>query len=329
MSEQHKQWIGIDICSNYLDIAIHPQGKTFRLANDDSGQAELVHRLSSLSVEGIVLEATGGIERAVMSALETAGYQTRRVNPLQIRHFARAAGKLAKTDKIDAEIIAHFGQSLQPPVTLLPDAQTRELQALVTRRQQVVAMVTMEKNHLHSCETWVRQSIEATIAQLEAQLQELETRLAQASTGRPQWQERLAILTSVKGIGPVISQALLVHLPELGQRTAKQIAALVGVAPFNRDSGKFRGQRRIQGGRKELRSLLYMAAMCAVQHNLVFRDHYAQLLQRGKPRKVALVACIRKLLGILNAMLRTHQPWRDPVPPANGLPSASAIVSTN
>ena len=191
MSEQNKQWIGIDVCQDYLDIAIHPEGKTFRLANDAPGQAELVQKLSSLSVEGIVLEATGGIERAVMSALETAGYQTRRVNPLQIRHFARAAGKLAKTDKIDAEMIAHFGQSLQPPVTLLPDAQ------------------------------------------------------------------------------------------------------------------------------------------CAVQHNSVFRDHYAQLLQRGKPRKVALVACIRKLLGILKAMLRTNQPWRDPVPPANGLPSASAIVSTN
>jgi transposase len=315
MSEQHKQWIGIDVCQDYLDIAIHPEGKTFRLANDAPGQAELVQKLSSYQVEGIVLEATGGIERAVMSALEAAGHQTRRVNPLQIRHFARAAGKLAKTDKIDAEMIAHFGQSLKPPVTLLPDAQTRELQALVTRRQQVVAMVTMEKNHLHSCETWVRSSIEATIAQLEAQLVELETRLASASTGRPQWQERLAILTSVKGIGPVISQALLVHLPELGQRTAKQIAALVGVAPFNRDSGKFRGQRRIQGGRKELRSLLYMAAMCAVQHNSVFRDHYAQLLQRGKPRKVALVACIRKLLGILNAMLRNNQPWcEQPVP---------------
>ena len=321
MSEQHKQWIGIDVCQNYLDIAIHPEGKTFRLANDVPGQAELVQRISSLSVEGIVLEATGGIERAVMSALEAAGYQTRRVNPLQIRHFSRAAGKLAKTDKIDAQMIAHFGQSLKPPVTLLPDAQTRELQALVTRRQQVVAMVTMEKNHLHSCETWVRQSIEVTIAQLEAQLKELETRLAQASTQRPQWQERLELLTSVKGIGPVISQALLVHLPELGQRTAKQIAALVGVAPFNRDSGKFRGQRRIQGGRKELRSLLYMAAMCAVQHNSVFRDHYAQLLQRGKPRKVALVACIRKLLGILNAMLRTNQPWLDSVPLVSASPS--------
>jgi transposase len=157
----------------------------------------------------------------------------------------------------------------------------------------------------------------------------LETRLASASTGRPQWPERLAILTSVKGIGPVISQALLVHLPELGQRTAKQIAALVGVAPFNRDRGKFRGQRRIQGGRKELRSLLYLAAMCAVQHHSVFRDHYAQLLQRGKPRKVALVACLRKLLGILNAMLRTNQPWLVSVASPVENPVPLAIASTN
>jgi transposase len=313
--------MGIDVSQDNLDIAIHPQNSTFRVTNDLAGRAELVLKLAAYEIEGIVLEATGGLERAVMSELETAGYKTCRVNPVQIRHFAKAAGKLAKTDRIDAEMIAHFGQSLKPAVTLLPDAQTRELQALVTRRQQVVAMVTMEKNHLHSCETWVRQSIEAVIAQLEAQLKELETRLAQVSTQRPQWQERLAMLTSVKGIGPVISQALLVHLPELGQRTAKQIAALVGVAPFNRDSGKFRGQRRIQGGRKELRSLLYMAAMCAVQHNSVFRDHYAQLLQRGKPRKVALVACIRKLLGILNAMLRDNQPWLDPVPPVVSSPS--------
>jgi transposase len=321
MSETIKQWIGIDVSQDNLDIAIYPQNSTFRVTNDASGRAELVLKLAAYEIEGIVLEATGGLERAVMSELETAGYQPRRVNPVQIRHFAKASGKLAKTDRIDALMIAHFGQSLNPPVTLLPDAQTRELQALVTRRQQVVAMVTMEKNHLHSCETWVRSSIEATIAQLEAQLQELEARLAHVSTQRPQWQERLAILTSVKGIGPVISQALLVQLPELGQRTAKQIAALVGVAPFNHDSGKFRGQRRIQGGRKELRSLLYMAAMCAVQHNSVFRDHYAQLLQRGKPRKVALVACIRKLLGILNAMLRTNQPWLDPVPLVAASPS--------
>jgi transposase len=217
-------------------------------------------------------------------------------------------------------MIAHFGYSLRPPVTLLPDATTRQMQALVARRQQVVAMLTSEKNHLHSCEAWVRDSVTETIAYLETQLDALEARLATLSTQSSQWQEQLALLTSVKGIGPVISQALLVFLPELGQRSPKQIAALVGVAPFNRDSGKLRGQRRIQGGRKELRSLLYMAAMCAVQHNRVFRDRYAQLLQRGKPKKVALVACLRKLLVILNAMLRDRQPWRDP----DSLPALSS-----
>jgi transposase len=209
-------------------------------------------------------------------------------------------------------MIAQFGYSLHPPVTLLPDATTRQMQALVARRQQVVTLLTMEKNHLHSCEAWVRDSVSEIIAYLETQLEALEARLATLSTQSSQWQEQLALLTSVKGIGPVISQALLVFLPELGQRSPKQIAALVGVAPFNRDSGKWRGQRRIQGGRKELRSLLYMAAMCAVPHNQVFRDHYAQLLQRGKPKKVALVACLRKLLVILNAMLRERQPWREP-----------------
>jgi transposase len=317
MSEPIKQWIGIDVSKDHLDIAIHPLENSFRVTRDDAGHSELVHRLSTYGVEGVVLEATGGLERSVMSALESADYPTRRVNPLQIRHFAKAAGKLAKTDRIDAAMIAHFGESLKPPVSLLPDAQTREFQALVTRRQQVVEMLTMEKNHLHSGESWVRESIESVIAQLELELQSLEVRLANVSVQRPQWQERLVLLTSVKGIGPVISQALLVYLPELGQRTAKQIAALVGVAPFNRDSGKFRGQRRIKGGRKELRtlgaklSLLYMAAMGAVQHNPVFRDHYAQLIARGKPRKVALIACIRKLLGMLNAMVRDNQPWRD------------------
>jgi transposase len=318
MSELIKQWIGIDVSQDHLDIAIHPLGNSFRVARDDTGHSELVHQLSAYAVEGVVLEATGGLERSVMAALESAGYPTRRVNPLQIRHFAKAAGKLAKTDRIDAAMIAHFGESLKPPVTLLPDAQTREFQALVTRRQQVVEMLTMEKNHLHSCEPWVRDSIKDVIAQLELGLQALEARLENMSVQQPQWQERLVLLTSVKGIGPVISQALLVYLPELGQRNAKQIAALVGVAPFNRDSGKFRGQRRIKGGRKELRSLLYMGVMCAVQHNPVFRDHYAQLIARGKPRKVALVACIRKLLGMLNAMVRDNQPWRDPNTPDIG-----------
>jgi transposase len=306
-----KQWIGIDISLAHLDVAIHPLNLNFRFTHNETGHAQLVEQISDYEIDGIVLEATGGYERSLMSALESAGYQPSRVNPAQVRYFAKAAGKLAKTDRIDAQMLAHFGESLRPAVTLLPDTITREMQSLVTRRQQVVSLLTMEKNRLHSCEPWVRESIVSTIEHLESQIEALEARLTEVSGQRPEWQERLKILTSVKGVGTVISQALLVYLPELGQRSAKQIAALVGVAPFNRDSGQFRGKRRIQGGRKELRSLLYMGIMSAVQHNPVFRDHYAQLLQRGKHKKVALVACIRKLLGILNAMLRDNQPWQD------------------
>lgn len=314
MTTLEAQWIGIDISKTRLDVAVYPLGVRFSVEHSPSGRSELVQKLAVYAIAGIVLEATGGLERSVMSDLEAAGYKTRRVNPTQVRHFAKSMGKLAKTDPIDAQMIARFGQSRQPEVTLLPDALTREMQALVSRRQQVVEMITMEKNRLGSCEAWASASVHRVIQALNAELETLEARLAQLSTQSAEWQERLAILTSVKGIGVVISQALLVYLPELGQRPAKTIAALVGVAPFNHDSGKFKGQRRIQGGRKDLRSLLYMAALCAVQHNPVFRDYYHQLLKRGKAKKVALVACVRKLLVRLNAMLRDRLPWRDPAP---------------
>ena len=308
------QWIGIDISQTRLDVAVHPLGESFQVTHSSAGHSELVERLARYAIAGIVLEATGGLERSVMAELEAAGYQTRRVNPTHVRHFAKAMSKRAKTDRIDAQMIARFGASAYPAVTLLPDAETRQLQALVNRRQQLVELATMEKNRWHSCESWVRESVAVVIAALEAQIQELDTRLATLSAQRREWQQRLAILTSVKGIGAVTSQALLVHLPELGQRSAKAIAALVGVAPFNQDSGKFKGQRRIQGGRKELRSLLYMATLCAAQHNPLIRNHYQQLLSRGKAKRVALVACLRKLLVILNAMMRDQQPWRDPAP---------------
>jgi transposase len=310
MTIEH-QWVGIDISKTRLDVALHPSGTEFSVPHTESGRAELAQRINPYELSGIVLESTGGLERAVMADLETAGYLTCRVNPLHIRLFARAAGKLAKTDRLDAAMIARFGANLQPAITPLPDDLTRELQALVNRRQHIVEMMTMEKNRLHSCEIWVQDSIKTVIAALESHLAALETRLEQLSQQRPEWQERLALLTSFKGIGPVTSQALLVQLPELGQQSSKTIAALVGVAPFNQDSGQFKGKRRIQGGRKQLRSLLYMATMSAAQYNPVIRDHYQQLLKRGKPTKVALVACMRKLLGILNAMLRHAQPWQD------------------
>lgn len=305
------QWIGIDISKNRLDIAFYPMGQYFQVEHNEIGRGELVKQLTGHAIAGIVLEATGGLEYAVMAALEAAGHQTCRVNPQQVRQFAKAMGKRAKTDPIDAVMIARYGQSRQPEVTLLPDAQTRQMQALVTRRQQVVVLLTTEKNRAHSCQPWAAESIKRVIAALEAELEILEAELAELSTQSADWQERLAILTSVKGIGTVTSQALLVYLPELGHRSGKTIAALVGVAPFNRDSGKHKGKRRIQGGRKDLRSLLYMATMSAVQHNPVFRAHYQQLLKRGKAKRVALVACLRKLIVRLNAMLRDREPWCD------------------
>ncbi|MBW4527743.1 MAG: IS110 family transposase [Phormidium tanganyikae FI6-MK23] len=314
--ETQQQWIGIDISQTRLDVALYPLGVSFSVNQTEGGRAELVSKLTGYAIAGIVLESTGGLERCVMAELEAHGYETRRVNPAQVQHFAKAMGRLAKTDRIDAEMIARFGESRNPEVTRLPEATIRELQALVARRQQVVELITMEKKRLHSCESWVRESVNSVLSALETELKTLEARLAELSAKRPEWQEHLAILTSVKGIGTVISQALLVSLPELGARSGRTIAALVGVAPFNRDSGKLKGQRRIQGGRKELRSLLYMAALCAVQHNPVIRDHYQQLTKRGKAKKVALVACLRKLLVILNAMLRDRQPWRHPAPSA-------------
>jgi transposase len=311
MMKTQEQWIGIDVSKNRLDVAVYPLGKRFRVDHTEAGRAELIQQLAAYAVAGIVLESTGGLERAVMADLEAAQSVTRRVNPFKVRCFAKADGRLAKTDPIDADLLAYFGCKLQPAVTLLPDAATQELQALVTRRQPVVELLTMEKNRLDSCERWIRDSVQQVIDQLETAIEFLNQRLATLSVSQPAWAERLAILTSVKGIGPVTSQALLVYLPELGQRSTKAIAAVVGVAPFNQDSGKSKGQRRIQGGRKALRSLLYMATLSATVHNPVIRAHYQQLLQRGKSKRVALIACLRKLLGILNAMVRDQQPWRE------------------
>jgi transposase len=315
MTEQSQQWSGIDISSTRLDVALYPSGVHFSVEHTEAGRAELVSKLKAYEIAGIVLEATGGLERSVLEALEAGGYQARRVNPTQVRHFAKAMGKLAKTDPIDAAMIARYGYSRQPEVTLLPDKPTQQMQSLVMRRQQLVDALTVEKNRLHSCECWAKSSIEDLIEYLETKIKGLDQELDLLSRTSAPWRERLAILTSVKGIGPVISQALLVFLPELGNRSSKTIAALVGVAPFNQDSGKFKGKRRIRGGRKQLRSLLYMAAMSAARHNPLIRDHYQQLLKRGKAKKVALIACLRKLLVILNAMLRDGKPWRNPTAP--------------
>lgn len=309
MNQQH-QWVGIDVCKAWLDVALHPSQVSFRLSNTMTGQQALVEKLAPLSIAGVVLEATGGLEGAVMGVLQQQGYGVSRVLPNAVRAFAKAKRQLAKTDKLDAQALAEFGAVLTPAPTPPVDAATQALQALVTRRRQVVSLLTIEKNRLASCPESVRASIEQVIALLEAHLRQLEAQIEQQSQQQADWQAQLHLLTSVPGIGKVIGQALLVLLPELGKVSGKTIAALVGVAPFNRDSGRFRGQRHISGGRTDVRCLLYMATLTAVRHNPTIRAHYQQLLQRGKLKKVALIACLRKLLGCLTALMRDRQPWR-------------------
>ena len=306
------QWVGIDVSKKQLDVSLYPSGKGFSLTNNDSGYRTLLFELKPYIIDGIALEATGGLERGVMRALETHGYSSSRVSPDLVRHFAKANGQKAKTDAIDAHMLALFGAKLNPQPTPLPNAIAQELQALVTRRQQVVGLITSEKNRLSSCEQWVTESIETVIGSLEQELKVLEARIEAVAQQQADWQERLSLLTSVCGIGHVTAHALLVYLPELGDRSRQRIAALVGVAPFNDDSGKREGVRHIRGGRKALRSLLYMCVLSARQHNPVIRRYYERLIGKGKQKRVALIACMRKLLCILNAVLRDRQPWQEP-----------------
>ena len=235
------------------------------------------------------------------------------VNPRQVRDFARATGRLAKTDALDAQVLAHFAQAVRPPVRPLRDADTQELLSLTTRRNQVMTMLVGEKNRLGSAIPAVRPRIQAHIAWLEQELADLDQGLRQTLRQSPVWREKDNLLRSVPGVGEQLSVTLLAHLPELGALDRKRIAALVGVAPINRDSGKMRGKRSIWGGRARVRAVLYMAALVGSRYNPVLRDLYQRLLTAGKPKKVALTACMRKLLTILNAMVKSGQPWRSPV----------------
>jgi transposase len=302
-------FVGIDVSKAALDVALRPQGTSWRYANDETGIAELVSRLRPLGPELIVLEATGGLDRLAVAALALAGLPVAVVNPRQVRDCATATGRLAKTDALDAAALAHFAEAIHPQPHPLPDAQSQALAALVERRRQVVSMLTAEKNRLGQALPPVRPKVAAPIVWLEQALNELETDLDQMLQASPVWREREQLLRSVPGVGPVVSRTLLAHLPELGQGSAKHVATLVGLAPLNRDSGAWRGSRAIWGGRAHVRAALYMAALVAVRHNPVLRAFYERLLARGKPKKVALIACMHKLLTILHAVLRTHTPW--------------------
>lgn len=305
-------FIGIDVAKTRLDIAVAPTDEHWSLVYDAPSLASLVARLDAMSPTLIVLEATGGWERLVVDALHDAGLPVAVVNPRQVRDFARAIGRLAKTDRLDAATLAQFAQAVRPSAQTAPDPATRALAALLARRRQVVAMLTAERGRLLLAPTAVQRHLDAHIVWLEAEVRALDAALRGAVEASPQWAEHLRLLQSVPGVGPVLAVTLVAQLPQLGTISAKPLAALVGVAPLNRDSGQRRGKRAVWGGRGAVRAVLYMATLAAIRHNPVIRAQYERLRAAGKARKVAVVACMHKLLTILNAILRTRTPWRVP-----------------
>lgn len=305
---QPRIFVGIDVSKAQLDVALRPDGR-FAVPNDEPGIAQLLTRLKAIPPMLIVLEATGGVELPLTGALAAAGLPVVVVNPRQVRDFAKATGQLAKTDAIDAQVLARFADVIRPEPRPLPDEQTQALAALVTRRQQLIEMLTAEKNRLLSARPAIQKTLRAHITWLERALQQADTDLAETIRQSPVWREKETLLRSVPGIGPVLTTTLLANLPELGTLTHKQIAALVGVAPLNRDSGTLRGRRTVWGGRARVRAALYMAAIVAARFNPVIRTFYQRLCAAGKAKKVALVACMRKLLTIINAMLKHQTPW--------------------
>jgi transposase len=309
-------FIGIDVARDMLELASRPAGEQWQIANDSAGIAALLPRLRALRPTLIVLEATGGLELPLLAAIGSAGLPVVAVNPRQVRDFAKAIGKLAKTDAIDARVLAHFADAVRPPVRPLPDAATQALGALVTRRRQLVEMLTAEENRRKTAPTAIRADIQAHIAWLRKRLKGVDKELSQAVRTSPLWREQEDVLRSVPGIGPVVSVTLLADLPELGTLDRKQITALVGLAPLNRDSGTMRGKRTIWGGRATVRAALYMAALVGSRRNPVLRALYTRLLAAGKTKKVALTACMRKLLTILNALLKHRTKWAPPAPVA-------------
>lgn len=303
-------FVGIDVSKKQLDVAVRPSGATWSAANDEAGIAACVARLTELKPALVVAEATGGLEMALAGALSVAGLPIVIVNPRQVKAFARVIGRMAKTDALDANLLAHYAEVMKPEPRPLPDEESRQLSELMTRRKQLVEMRIAEKNRLAAAGTKVlKQRIMNHLHFLKVELEELDKDLDQRIRESPIWHDKDELLQSVPGVGPAVSRTLLGELPELGQLNGKQIAALVGVAPFNRDSGKMRGKRMIWGGRKRVRSMLYMAAVTAAKHNPVLRRFYVTLRTAGKPAKLALVACVRKLLVILNAMVRDDRHW--------------------
>ena len=318
LMEQEETYVGIDVAKAQVDVAIRPADDRWRVSHDEAGIRQLVSRLKTLEPVMVLLEASGGLELPLVAALAAEAVPVVVVNPRQVRDFAKATGKLAKTDSLDAAVLAHFAEVVRPPVRPLRDAETQALNSLAARRHQVMTMLVSEKNRLSSATVAVRPRIEAHIAWLEGELDDLDEGLRQTLRQSPVWREKDDLLRSVPGVGERLSMTLLAYLPELGTLDRRQVAALVGVAPFNRDSGTLRGKRTVWGGRARVRATLYMGALVASRHNPVIRDFYRRLLAAGKPKKLALTACMRKLLVILNSMLKHGLPWRDLTPKVAG-----------
>lgn len=308
------RFAGLDVSKDHLDLHVRPDGTAVRLGNDQAGVAALVDRLAAAGPDRIVVEATGGYEALVVAALAAAGLPVVVINPRQARDFAKATGRLAKTDALDAAVLAAFAEAVRPPIRPLPDAEAQELAALVARRRQLVEMRTAEQNRLGLAAPAVAKSIRAHVAWLDRQIDRADRDLAAAVRASPAWRAKDDLLQGVPGVGPVVARTLLAELPELGTVSGRRIAALAGVAPVADDSGRHRGPRAIRGGRAGARAGLYMACLSAVRYNPVLRALYRRLRAIGKPAKVALVAAMRKLLVILNAMLRDNRPWE----PATG-----------
>jgi transposase len=304
-------FVGIDVSSDRLDVHVLPSQEAFAVGRDSEGLAALIGRLEFLKPHLVVLEATGGFEQTVAAALAAAAVPLAVVNPRQIRDFARATGQLAKTDALDAKAIAGFAAKVQPEPRPVPDEQARALGELVARRRQIIEMMTAERNRRRQL-TGRRliKGVDRMLAALQKELSELEGDIGGSIRGTPVWRERDELLRSVPGVGNIVARTLIADLPELGRLDRKQIAALVGVAPLNRDSGKMRGRRTTWGGRAKVRCVLYMAALVASRRNPVLAAFYRRLIAAGKAKKLALTAVMRKLLTILNAMVRDNSRWQ-------------------
>ena len=308
------EFVGIDVSKLRLDVAAHVGGISFVVDNTELGLKQLCERVAALKPELVVMEASGGYERLSVAALASAGLPVVLVNARQVREFARASGVLAKTDRLDARVLAHFAAAVRPSVRALPDEQHQTLDELLARRRQIVAALVAEKNRLGLARTrLVKRTVREAAGTYERLLRLIDRELDDLIKASPMWREKEDLLRSFKGIGPVSARTLLAELPELGLLNRRQIAALVGVAPIARESGRWHGRRSIWGGRGQVRAVLYMATVTAMRANAQIRAFYQRLRQAGKPGKVALVACMRKLLTIINAMVRTNTRWQQPV----------------